>query len=381
MQLWSSCVTERLEARVIGRITTNPGLPCERRQDSILLTRPGEPISTDGFAAVLLPQESTGIALRSPVAHSFRDLDYLADGDIVSIDPRGSIRTLYRRSSPHNFILMTEQCNSFCLMCSQPPRLVNDRDRIPEHLRLIELMDPETGQLGITGGEPTIFGDDFLRIVGACRDRLPKTSLHVLTNGRSFYYREFARRLGRIRHPDLVLGIPLYSSVDSHHDYVVQARGAFEETVIGIHHLAEFDVSVEIRVVLHAQTYRTLPVLAEFIARNFPFACHVALMGLEMFGFTRPNVDTLWIDPFDYKTQLEDATEILALAGLTVSIYNLQLCALDESLWPFAVKSISDWKNIYFPECDECEVRNGCGGMFQSAAWKHSAHIRPIKKV
>ena len=171
-------------------------------------------------------------------------------------------------------------------MCSQPPKQVNDFDRISERLRLIELMDPDTKELGITGGEPTLFKDAFLDFIEHCKILLPRTVLHVLTNGRLFYYREFARRLGAIAHPDVMLGIPLYSHVDSERDYVVQAKGAFEETVLGIHHLGSrnraatssailgrYDVPVEIRVVLHRQIYRRLPQLAEFITRNFPFRC------------------------------------------------------------------------------------------------------------
>src|SRR6266487_227477 len=104
-------------------------------------------------------------------------------------------------------------------------------------------------------------------------------------------------------------------------------------------------------------------------------------MGLEMFGFTRPNIDKLWIDPSEYQSQLKAAVEVLSLAGLNVSIYNLPLCLLDQTLWPFAVKSISDWKNIYFPQCEECEVKEDCGGMFQSAVWKHSSRIHPMKRV
>ena len=200
MQLWSSCRTKGLEASVIGRITTDSELSSELRRDSILIGPAEESFSSEGFAAVLIPGEPTDVALRAPVAYSFANLDYLADGDIVSINPRGLIRTLYRRASAHNFILMTDQCNSFCLMCSQPPKPFDDHERINEHLRVIELMDPETLQLGITGGEPTLFGDDFLRLVNTCKDRLPKTGLHVLTNGRSFYYREFARRLGGLLH-------------------------------------------------------------------------------------------------------------------------------------------------------------------------------------
>lgn len=138
---------------------------------------------------------------------------------------------------------------------------------------------------------------------------------------------------------------------------------------------------VEIRVVVHRQTYRRLPRLAEFIARNFPFAAHVAQMGMEMYGFVNKNLEELWLDPHDYQPELYEATEALFISalftsGMNVSIYNRQLCVLDGRWWPFARKSISDWKNIYLEECAACALREECGGLFQSAAKRHSAHIK-----
>ena len=368
-----------LKEPIIGRVLTEEA-PAELRQDSVLVWKQlNQPSDTSGYLALLLPNAAPRWLSLSPLIHSAKSLDYLSDGDVIYVSPNGFVRTLYRKNSTSNFLLATDQCNSFCLMCSQPPRQVNDFDRISEHLRLIDLMDPETRELGITGGEPTLFKDEFLRLIRYCKDRLPNTALHVLTNGRLFYYREFACKLGEIEHPDIMLGIPLYSDVDSEHDYVVQAKGAFEETVLGIHNLARYGVPVEIRVVIHKQTYRRLPMLAEFIARNFPFAAHVALMGLEMFGFVHRNFDELWIDAHDYQSELLKATETLFLSGLNTSIYNHQLCVLDRQLWPFARKSISDWKNIYLDICQKCDVRDDCGGLFQSAAKKHSQHISPIR--
>jgi His-Xaa-Ser system radical SAM maturase HxsC len=364
---------------IIGKVSTAGLSPGEARKDTVLMWKGGAaPPDASGYMAVLTPERAPEWGVTVPLVHSVSGLDYLSEGDVVHIEPSGFVRTLYRRGSPHNFILATDQCNSFCLMCSQPPKQVNDFDRIGEHLRLIDLIDPETRELGITGGEPTLYKEDFLRLIENCRDRLPNTALHVLTNGRLFYYREFARKLGEIAHPDLMLGVPLYSDVDSEHDYVVQAKGAFEETVLGLHNLGRYNVPVEIRVVIHKQTYRRLPKLAEFIARNFPFAAHVALMGMEMFGFVHRNFDELWIDPYDYQAELREATEALFLAGMNVSIYNHQLCVLDEGLWPFARKSISDWKNIFLEECDRCIMHEQCGGLFQSAAKKHSAYIKPF---
>jgi His-Xaa-Ser system radical SAM maturase HxsC len=379
MKLHSFGEARGLDKPIIGKITTHELSREEDRHDYMLLWRSDlPPNDPTGYLALLCLEKVPAWTVDLPIVHLPLGLEYLTDGDIVFITPGGFIRVLYRRASPHNFILATDQCNSYCLMCSQPPKQIDDFDRIHEHFRLIDLIDPETRELGITGGEPTLFKDGFLEVISYCKTRLPQTALHVLTNGRLFYYREFARRLGAIQHPDLMLGIPLYSDVDSEHDYIVQAKGAFEETVLGLHHLDRYGVQVEIRVVLHRQTYRRLPKLAEYIARNFPFASHVALMGLEMFGFVHANLDALWIDPHDYQSELREATEVLFNAGIMISIYNHQLCVLERSLWPFARKSISDWKNIYLETCTVCSVREQCGGLFQSATKRHSAYIRPV---
>ena len=382
MKLHSIGHAQAFEAPIVARVTTIELPTDELRNDSVLVwqyqTPPEDPC---GYQAILTAQRSRGWSLRAPFIHSVGNLDYLSDGDVVFISPSGFVRTLYRKNSRHNFILMTDQCNSYCLMCSQPPRLINDFDRIREHFRLIDLIDSGANEIGITGGEPTLFKDDFIRLIEHCKARLPNTALHVLTNGRLFYYKTFAERLGLIGHPNLMLGIPLYSDIDSEHDYVVQAKGAFEQTVLGLYNLDRYGVPIEIRVVIHRQTYRRLPQLAEFITRNFPFASHVALMGMEMFGFANKNLELLWIDPHDYQTELCQATETLSLSGLRTSIYNHQLCVLDPKLWPFARKSISDWKNIYLGECEKCTTREDCGGFFQSAAKRHSAYIKAFTEM
>lgn len=95
-----------------------------------------------------------------------------------------------------------------------------------------------------------------------------------------------------------------------------------------------------------------------------------------MYGFVHRNLESLWIDPYDYQAELAEATEILMLSGINVSIYNHQLCVLDKAFWPFARKSISDWKNIYLEECNHCAMKEDCGGLFQSAARNHSSYIK-----
>ena len=161
-----------------------------------------------------------------------------------------------------------------------------------------------------------------------------------------------------------MVGVPVYSDLDNHHDYIVQAKGAFNETILGLHNLARAHVSVEVRVVVHRDTFSRLPQLAQFIYRNLTFAAHVTFMGLEVVGFAKSNIGSLWIDPLEYADELESSVLALAATGMNVSIYNHQFCTLPRSVWPFSRQSISDWKVEYFPECNACRAKPQCGGFF-----------------
>jgi His-Xaa-Ser system radical SAM maturase HxsC len=176
-----------------------------------------------------------------------------------------------------------------------------------------------------------------------------------------------------------MVGIPVYGAEASLHDYVVQAHGAFNETIRGILNLARLEQRIEIRVVIHKQTAPALLEIAEFIARNLPFVEQVALMGLEMMGFARANVDDIWIDPTEYAPALTEAAYLLDQAGINTMIYNHQLCLIEPRAWSFTVKSISDWKNEYHPECAKCAVVTRCGGFFASAKYKLSDNIKAIE--
>lgn len=304
----------------------------------------------------------------------------IGPGDVIRVNERSHlVSVIYRRGSRNNSLLVTERCNSYCVMCSQPPIERDDGARVAELLRVISLIDSDEGVLGITGGEPTLLGDDLIRILSAAKAALPATRLHVLTNGRRFSETTFARQVAAVAHPGLQWAIPLYSDSPEVHDYVVQRHGAFAETLAGLMNLARYGQQIELRVVLQQATVRRLRQLAHFIARNLSFVDHVAWMGLEPMGFARPNWHEIWIEPEDYADPLADAIARLTDVRMATSIYNVPLCVLSERLRPFAAQSISDWKNSYVPECAGCALRNQCCGFFSSATRKYlPRNIRPI---
>jgi His-Xaa-Ser system radical SAM maturase HxsC len=200
----------------------------------------------------------------------------------------------------------------------------------------------------------------------------------VLSNGRAFAATEVVKAWSGIRHPNLTVGIPIYAAVDNVHDYVVQAKGAFDETVLGVLKLKDKGQRVEIRVVLHAITAPRIAATCRWLARNLPFVDHVALMGLENTGFAIANDELLWSDPLDYQDHLAEAVEVLVASNVHVSVYNLPRCLLARSVWPYAAQSISDWKNGFKPECDRCVEKPRCSGFFTTGRPHYSRGIQPI---
>jgi His-Xaa-Ser system radical SAM maturase HxsC len=314
-----------------------------------------------------------------PGIFGISSLDHLESGDLLLISPDGSVTTLYRVNSRQNFLLITERCNSNCLMCSQPPKNRDDSYLMDIYQELIPLIPKDCVELGLTGGEPTLLGERFFGLLELITRELPYTDLHCLTNGRSFAWQNLAVRLASIENRKLVLGIPLYSDYYQVHDYIVQAKDAFNQTMRGLYNLATENQRLEVRVVLHQQTIPRLTRLARYIYRNLPFVEHVAFMGLENQGYTPHNREKLWIDPMLYMEQLGEAVEYLSIHGVNVSIYNAQLCTLPLKLWKFSRKSISDWKNIYLNECSSCVMKPECGGFFASCESMHSTMIKPFE--
>lgn len=361
-----------LERLIVGRITFDPYHP-----EFEILISDGEASNFFGISKAIMTSSNSDIEdFDTPAVIGVPITDHLTEGDIVVLNTDGVINTLYRINSDHNFLLFTERCNSNCLMCSQPPK---DRDDTKYYFdlyqKLIPLIPKSCKYLGITGGEPTLLGDRFIKLLALLKEELPETEIHCLTNGRTFGLDGFTKKLAALEYKKLVMAIPLYADVAEVHDYVVQSQYAFHQTIRGIYNLARYNIRTEIRIVLHKQTIPRLKKTVEYIYKNMPFVEHVALMGLEIEGYTPHNLDKLWIDPYDYQDSLADAVKFLATMNMPVSIYNLQLCILPRSLWKYARKSISDWKNIYMDQCKECGLLQECGGLFKSAVRKHSKYI------
>jgi His-Xaa-Ser system radical SAM maturase HxsC len=220
-----------------------------------------------------------------------------------------------------------------------------------------------------------------LRVLDALKERFPETCLYLLTNGRLLAYWDYATALAGVGHRRLTVEVPLYADTADLHDRIVGAAGAFDQAIAGLYNLARLGQTIRLRVVLGKETLPRLGALMEFVYRNLPFVAEVALMGMEPMGYVKKNWDRVWIDPLDYAAALEAAVRHGALRGMPVSLFNLPLCLLPRGLWAYARKSISDYKNVFLPECDACSVHGECSGMFASERLRHGlSGIRAVSQ-
>lgn len=306
----------------------------------------------------------------------------IESGDVVATGLGVGLQILYRESDAHHTVFLTNRCNSYCLMCSQPPTSHDDAWLIDQAKQLAAHIRHSPAVLGFTGGEPLLLGKRLREVLETFGARHPSTQFEVLTNGRLFSDKTLAHQLLHRLSPNVCWAVPLYGHADFLHDYVVQSEGAFDETIGGLLTLRAFAQPIQLRVVLIEPTLRILPELCAFITRNLPFVREVALMGCEPIGFALANRNVCEVDIRNWADELSQGVNHLSSAGMRPVLMNLPSCALPMHLRPFAHRSISDWKQAYTPECGGCEAQKDCCGLFAShkRGWRPTI-LRPLREV
>lgn len=364
-----------IEDDIVGRITFGKNNLFGRSNDVLVCKDASKP--SIGYLATIT--ETTSFVSKGEPYCVVENVGTFQEGDVVVINKQGEIIFVYEILSNHNALMATERCNHRCIMCPQPP-ILQEKDKTPFNLKLISLFDKNTQEIGITGGEPTLIGDNLFTLINHIKKELPHTAISILSNGVKFADKEYAMKLAKCRHQDLQIDIPLFSDIAEEHNRIVGAK-TFYKTVQGLYNLALFHQRIGLRMVIHKQTYKRLPQFADFIYHNFPFVAQIAFMQMETTGLAKENFDDLWIDPYDYNDELREAVLLLADRGMKPYIYNAQLCVLPENIRCYAQQSISDWKDIYISECEGCVLKGQCAGFFESNRQAHSSHIMKIEHI
>ncbi len=285
------------------------------------------------------------------------------DGDVVlAIPRRTSLHRLIRRESLHNTLLVTEQCDQKCIMCSQPPKK-HHTDMFDYFFEAVCLA-PRNMTIGLSGGEPFLHKQRLFEFIHRAQTTRPDISFHILTNGQHFDFGD----LGTMHKLDLssiLWGIPIYSADADLHDRIVVKDGAFDILQENLAFLGAAGASIELRTVVLKSNAGGLQKLADHITTHQSFANVWAIMQLENIGYGRMNWTREFYDNSISFEPIAQALDLAAARGTMTSLYNFPLCTVPSEYRHHCVASISDWKQKFLSTCEKCTLRSECGGFFQ----------------
>lgn len=301
--------------------------------------------------------------------------------DVFELSAQGHAYKYYDNSSLDNAILVTNRCNSNCVMCptAEIIRQGNEEYHAAELIEIIRHIPDDAPHITITGGEPFLIKTELFTVLSYLKNYLPDTDFLLLTNGRAFCSREYTRLFAESKPPQLLLGIPLHGYDPASHDSITQADGSFQQTVQGLRRLLAIHAKVEVRIVISKLNLDYISNIAAFIADELPYVQSVKFIALEMTGNAAKNQEIVWIDYPTAFARAKPGIDLLIHAGIDVALYNFPLCAVNKAYWNICEKSISSYKIRYAPECSTCLCQDACGGIFSGTIRLAKADISPIR--
>lgn len=302
--------------------------------------------------------------------------------DVLSIDNTGIVYEQYRACSNDNAIVCTLQCNSNCVMCpcSEQSRRNSGLYCLEELRELLRYIPNTAPFLTVTGGEPTLLKDDFLGLMSILQYNFGKTNFLLLTNGRAFSDYDFTQRFVKCLPDNIRVGIPIYGYNEETHDCITQTPGSFKQAVIGIHNLLHYNIETEIRIVLTKQNIDNMEKIAKYIIKYFRGIACVNFMGLELMGNAAKNREKVWLPYDEAFKKCKKAIRLLIANGIDTQLYNFPLCSVEPAYWEICAKSISDYKVEFSDECRQCDLKEICGGVFDSTKRVINFKGNPIQR-
>jgi len=230
----------------------------------------------------------------------------------------------------------------------------------------------------LTGGEPTLH-PRFLDIFEFVQKTFPKNEIRILTNGRRFAYKDFAREILRVK--NLNIAVSLCGPNAKIHDGITRTKNSFDQTIKGMENILSLkkkNQAIEIRTVLSKMSYKYIGETLELIRAKFPSIDQVIVIYLEIEGQAEKNLGKTWIKYSKIKPCLEGIYPFFSLLK-EIRLYHFPLCTLDYSLWPFVWRTLPEKEITFIKSCDRCNYKKYCLGIHRGYPDKTEKEFRPIR--
>ena len=294
------------------------------------------------------------------------------------------------------YIALTTRCTHRCLCCPCRRESGAKGGDLPVE-EVLQSVDEGIAngvtEMVLSGGEPTLHGD-FLQIAEELAHRGLRIGL--LTTAERFAESGFLEKvLSAVPANRLRVLTALHSFDPEVHDRMTRSEGALQRSLAGLQRLVAAGVSLTVKHLVTAPTFRALPAFAEAFLAEFPPPVRLLVCNIDYCGEAYRNRELLAV-PFSVsRPYLEAALDRVASAAGKAKTWNAEsrvrvrdtpLCAVSSRYWPFfrsqaslklAVyndpasrvpkREVSNSSGPFFRECVDCPVRAQCPGAWLSA--------------
>lgn len=261
---------------------------------------------------------------------------------------------------------LTDKCNLRCIFCCnedfktyfKPPSY--EQPSFQEIKEWFEKIPEYDNNITLTGGEPTL-RHDLIEIIDYLRSKFKKANIVLLTNGRRFFYNEYAKQFAK--YTNFEVEIPLNSHKKEIHDYLTNCEGSFDQTVHGIKNLLKKNVRVNIRIIITKANYTELLYFMKFLKSEVPLINKVILINMRINGRALKNKKELVVKYSEASSFLKQALGFLSKNKMKIQLLHFPFCILDKKYWQYTLKN--PYKQE-IPVCRKCQERKNCPGILES---------------
>jgi len=215
-------------------------------------------------------------------------------------------------------------CNNHCAFCVQGKKREYLPAKSKEEIKnsLQEAFDKGKREVVFTGGEPSLH-PDFFELVKFAKN-IGFKEIQIQSNGRIFAYFDFCVKT--IKAGATQFGPSLHGHEAEVHDFLVDAKGSFEQTTQGIKNLKKLNQYVLTNSVITSKNYKFLPELAQLLINlgvdQYQFAF------VHILGTAKENQDWLVPRKSEVMPYVKKGLEIGIRAGKKVTAEAIPYCLL-----------------------------------------------------
>ncbi len=214
--------------------------------------------------------------------------------------------------------------------------------------------------IAFTGGEPTL-SEHLFKLLKYTRQKWPKKHIFIVSNGRRFSEKSYARELAELKLGNFKVGIPIFSHNPKIHDEITRVKGSFDETIKGIKNLVGLGVDVEVRIIVNKMNYQEMSKTAEFIVKNLKGILRVVFINMKYTGNAFINRKKLFVRYSRLAPFIERATDLLLENDFDVKMFHFPLCLIERKYWDLAAGITKQENELVFSKnCRGCSVKEKC---------------------